>query len=138
MTYLAPAAWMARIHWSTSSRVGLKTFGSALPSPHSRSRNELVPKWMRAPISSSCHSTCCGEGLMSEKFWAPLGDAARDRKQHVEKMQARRRIVVKFAALSREAMQIGNFASGYGTWSGDLRGRDICIEVSTRAPQHNR
>src|SRR5215472_15653772 len=50
--------------------MGLKTLGSAVPSPHSRSRNVFVPKWMIAPTSRSCHSTCWGEGLKSTAFWA--------------------------------------------------------------------
>src|SRR5208283_6015926 len=34
------------------------------------------PKWMMTPNSRSCHAACCGEGLMSVKFWARPAEAA--------------------------------------------------------------
>lgn len=70
---------MARIHCSGSNCVGAKTFGPAVPSPHSRSRNVFVPKWMMTLNSRSCHSICRGDGLTSEKFWAAAGVETRAR-----------------------------------------------------------
>src|ERR1700679_2547296 len=61
---------MAVIHCSGSNCFGLKIFGLAVPSPHSRSRKVLVPKCRMTPNSRSCHCVCCGAGLMSGKLCA--------------------------------------------------------------------
>src|SRR3984957_2986873 len=63
-----PADLAALIHCSGSRLEGLKTAGSAVPSPHSRSMNVFGPKWISAPISRSCQATCCGLGFTSVKF----------------------------------------------------------------------
>src|SRR5689334_18306644 len=61
-TYLQPAVFAVRTHCRASSLVGLKTFGSSFPSPHSRSEKVLTPKWKNIPISASCQASCEGVG----------------------------------------------------------------------------
>src|SRR5579863_6185182 len=62
---------MAFIHCSGSKLDGLKVDGLAVPSPHSRSRNVLVEKWMMTPNSRSCQATWYGAGLISPPASCP-------------------------------------------------------------------
>ena len=63
-----PAPLTASTHWSASSSVGLKSFGSSVPSPHSRSVKVFMPKWTKAWNSSSCQATCRGYGTTRAAF----------------------------------------------------------------------
>src|ERR1700756_1499830 len=91
-----PADCSACIHCSGSNCVGLKTFGSAAPSPHSPSIKVLGPKWMMAPISKSCHSTCCGEGFRSEKFCARMGARTKPRMHSTQTGSAKYRDICEW------------------------------------------
>jgi hypothetical protein len=62
---VTPAALAARTHCRQSSWVGLNSFSSSLPSPHSRSVNVFIPKWTKAETSSRCHAICRGVGRTS-------------------------------------------------------------------------
>jgi hypothetical protein len=57
MTIFIPASLSTLTHWSASSDDGLKSSGDSLPVPHSMSVNVLIVKWMKAVISSFCHSS---------------------------------------------------------------------------------
>ncbi len=69
-----PAASTASTHCPASKSDGSKSFGSSVPSPHSRSVNVFMPKWTKAWNSRACQRSCRSDGTTRAAFAAsPAG-----------------------------------------------------------------